>query len=131
MFTKIVFNSRLNITKISNIENAVATHVVIVFRTVTVKNFTADSKSATKCMHSDWEKNCYCMLSLFNHSIFSNCVFIEYAAIPYLYSIRIAEIVISREEVYLYPLVDRYHSMWKHVVLKWFSIIRHGSSYSD
>lgn len=37
MFTKIVFNSRLNITKISNIENAVATHVVIVFRTVTVK----------------------------------------------------------------------------------------------
>lgn len=53
MFTKIVFNSRLNITKISNIENAVATHVVIVFRTVTVKNFTADSKSATECMHSD------------------------------------------------------------------------------
>lgn len=37
MFTKIVFNSRLNITKISHIENAVATHVVIVFRTVTVK----------------------------------------------------------------------------------------------
>lgn len=51
MFTKIVFNSRLNITKISNIENAVATHVVIVFRTVTVKNFTADSKSVNK-MHA-------------------------------------------------------------------------------
>lgn len=112
MFTKIVFNSRLNITKISNIENAVATHVVIVFRTVTDKNFTADSKSVNK-MHAFRlrKKNCFCMLSLFNHSIFSNCVFIEYAAIPYLYSIRIAEIVISREEVYLYPLVDRYHSM--------------------
>lgn len=51
MFTKIVFNSRLNITKISNIENAVATHVVIVFRTVTDKNFTADSKSVNK-MHA-------------------------------------------------------------------------------
>lgn len=112
MFTKIVFNSRLYITKISNIENAVATHVVIVFRTVTDKNFTADSKSVNK-MHAFRlrKKNCYCMLSLFNHSIFSNCVFIEYAAIPYLYSIRIAEIVISREEVYLYPSVDRYHSM--------------------
>lgn len=51
MFTKIVFNSRLNITKISHIENAVATHVVIVFRTVTVKNFTADSNSVNK-MHA-------------------------------------------------------------------------------
>lgn len=51
MFTKIVFNNRLNITKISNIENAVATHVVIVFRTVTDKNFTADSKSVNK-MHA-------------------------------------------------------------------------------
>lgn len=51
MFTKIVFKSRLNITKISNIENAVATHVVIVFRTVTDKNFTADSKSVNK-MHA-------------------------------------------------------------------------------
>lgn len=51
MFTKIVFNSRLNIIKISNIENAVATHVVIVFRTVTDKNFTADSKSVNK-MHA-------------------------------------------------------------------------------
>lgn len=131
MFTKIVFNSRLNITKISNIENAVATHVVIVLELWLLKTLQQTPNRSTKCMHSDWEKNCYCMLSLFNHSIFSNCVFIEYAAIPYLYSIRIAEIVISREEVYLYPLVDRYHSMWKHVVLKWFSIIRHGSSYSD
>lgn len=111
MFTKIVFNSRLNITKISNIENAVATHVVIVFRSVTDKNFTADSKSVNKMHAFRLRKNCYCMLSLFNHSIFSNCVSIEYVAIPYLYSIRIAEIVISREEVYLYPLVDGYHSM--------------------
>lgn len=103
MFTKIVFKSRLNITKISNIENAVATHVVIVFRSVTDKNFTADSKSVNKMHAFRLRKNCYCMLSLFNHSIFSNCVSFEYVAMPYLYSIRIAEIVISREEVYLFP----------------------------
>lgn len=104
MFTKIVFNSRLNITKISNIENAVATHVVIVFRTVTVKKLYSRLQIGKK-MHAFRlrKKNCYCMLSLFNHSIFSNCVSFEYVAMPYLYSIRIAEIVISREEVYLFP----------------------------
>lgn len=111
MFTKIVFNSRLNITKISNIENAVATHVVIVFRTVTDKNFTADSKSVNK-MHAFRlrKKLLLHVIIVQSFDIFKLC-FIEYAAIPYLYSIRIAEIVISREEVYLYPLVDRYHSM--------------------
>lgn len=51
------------------------------------------------------------MLLLFNYLIFLNCVFIEYVVILYLYLIRIVEIVIFREEVYLYFLVDGYYSM--------------------
>lgn len=48
MFIKIVFNSRLNIIKILNIENVVEIYVVIVFRIVIVKNFIVDFKLFNK-----------------------------------------------------------------------------------
>lgn len=48
MFIKIVFNSRLNIIKILNIENVVEIYVVIVFRIVIVKNFIVDFKLVNK-----------------------------------------------------------------------------------
>lgn len=48
MFIKIVFNSRLNIIKILNIENVVVIYVVIVFRIVIVKNFIVDFKLVNK-----------------------------------------------------------------------------------
>lgn len=48
MFIKIVFNSRLNIIIILNIENVVVIYVVIVFRIVIVKNFIVDFKLVNK-----------------------------------------------------------------------------------
>lgn len=48
MFIKIVFNSRLNIIKILNIENVVEIYVVIVFRIVIDKNFIVDFKLVNK-----------------------------------------------------------------------------------
>lgn len=103
MFIKIVFNSRLNIIKILNIENVVVIYVVIVFRIVIVKNFIVDFKLVNKMyVFRLRKKNCYCMLLLFNYLIFLNCVFFEYVVILYMYLIRIVEIVIFREEVYLF-----------------------------
>lgn len=48
MFIKIVFNSRLNIIIILNIENVVVIYVVIVFRIVIVKNFIVDFNLVNK-----------------------------------------------------------------------------------